>query len=177
MAHPDRFAIMGRFDPDTPGARDQIVGWKQKPGMLGMRFTFHTDILRQPLTERYPGLHLVLDHLGLKSGKGVSEASNFATLGNVLALAKRPNVAAKVSAMPCYAGDKNYPFKSVHPYIRRVFDAFGPKRTFWGTDWSRLPCSYRQGVTMFTEEMPWLKGADLEGVMGSGVCDWLGWTI
>ncbi|MDP2331660.1 MAG: amidohydrolase family protein [Reyranella sp.] len=211
VAHPDRFAIMGRFDPDAPGAREKIAGWKQQPGMLGMRFTFHTDILRQPLidsrfdwvwgemekagipamvlfhheymhladkvAERYPGLRLVLDHLGLKSGKDVIEASNFATLDKVLALASRPNVAAKVSAMPCYADDKAYPFHSVHPCIRRVFDAFGPERTFWGTDWSRLPCSYRQGVTMFTEEMPWLKGADLEGVMGRGVCDWLGWKI
>jgi hypothetical protein len=87
----------------------------------------------------------VLDHLGLKSGKDVREAQNFATLDNVLALARRPNVAAKVSAMPCYADDKTYPFRSVHPHIRRVFDAFGPKRTFWGTDWSRLPCSLPAG--------------------------------
>jgi hypothetical protein len=46
---------------------------------------------------------------------------------------------------------------------------------FWGTDWTRLPCSYRQAVTMFTEELPWLEGADLEGVMGRGVSRWLGW--
>jgi hypothetical protein len=30
-------------------------------------------------------------------------------------------------------------------------------------------------VTLFTEELPWLKGNDLELVMGQGVCDWLGW--
>jgi predicted TIM-barrel fold metal-dependent hydrolase len=210
-AHPTRFATMGRFDPEAPGATGQLADWKKQPGMLGVRFTFHTEVLRQPLldgrfdwvwgelekrgipamvlfhheymhladkvAERYPGLRLVLDHLGLKSGKGVTEAMNFATLDNVLALARRPNVAAKVSAMPCYAADKTYPFKSVHPHIRRVFDAFGPKRTFWGTDLSRLPCSYRQGVTMFTEEMPWLKGSDLEDVMGRGVCEWLGWKL
>ena len=140
---------------------------------------FHHEYmhLADKVAERYPGLRLVLDHLGLKSGKDVTEAGNFSTLGDVLALARRPNVAAKVSAMPCYADDKTYPFKSLHPHIQRVFDAFGPKRTFWGTDWSRLPCSYRQGVTMFTEEMPWLKGDDLEGVMGRGVCDWLGWKL
>jgi L-fuconolactonase len=208
--HPDRFCIMGRFDPDAPGARDALAGWQKQKGMLGVRLTFHTEVLRQPLldgrfdwvwgelekhgipamvlfhheymhladkvAERYPGLRLVLDHLGLKSGKGVTEASNFATLDKVLVLAKRPNVAAKVSAMPCYADDKTYPFRSVHPQIRRVFDSFGPKRTFWGTDLSRLPCSYRQGATMFTEEMPWLRGDDLEWVMGRGVCEWLGWT-
>jgi hypothetical protein len=30
-------------------------------------------------------------------------------------------------------------------------------------------------VTMFTEELPWLSGCDLELVMGRAVCDWLGW--
>ena len=86
---------------------------------------FHHEYmhLADKVAERYPGLRLVLDHLGLKSGKDVTEATNFATLDKVLALAKRPNVAAKVSAMPCYAADKTYPFRSVHPHIRRVFDA------------------------------------------------------
>jgi predicted TIM-barrel fold metal-dependent hydrolase len=40
---------------------------------------------------------------------------------------------------------------------------------------ARLPCSYRQAVTMFTEELAWLKGSDLEGVMGRGLSAWLGW--
>jgi hypothetical protein len=30
---------------------------------------------------------------------------------------------------------------------------------------------------MFTEEMPWLKGRDLDLVMGRAVCDWLGWKL
>jgi hypothetical protein len=30
---------------------------------------------------------------------------------------------------------------------------------------------------MFTEEMPWLKGHDLELVMGRAVCDWLSWKL
>ena len=57
----------------------------------------------------------------------------------------------------------------------RIVEAFGPDRCFWGTDVTRMPCSYRQCVTMFTEEMPWLKGRDLERVMGGAVVDWLGW--
>ena len=46
---------------------------------------------------------------------------------------------------------------------------------FWGTDITRMTCSYRECVTMFTEELPWLKGRDLELVMGQAVCDWIGW--
>jgi hypothetical protein len=46
---------------------------------------------------------------------------------------------------------------------------------FWGTDITRMPCSWRQRVTLFTEELPWLKGRDLGLVMGEAVCNWLGW--
>jgi len=42
---------------------------------------------------------------------------------------------------------------------------------------SRLPCTYRQGVTMFTQEMPFLSAADREWIMGRGVCEWLGWKV
>jgi hypothetical protein len=31
-------------------------------------------------------------------------------------------------------------------------------------------------VTHFTEEMPWLKGQDLETVMGRGLTEWIGWN-
>jgi L-fuconolactonase len=41
----------------------------------------------------------------------------------------------------------------------------------------RLPCSYRQAITMFTEELPWLSASDKELIMGRGVCEWLGWPM
>jgi len=56
---------------------------------------------------------------------------------------------------PSYSSDV-YPYRNIHKYIKQIFDAFGPKRMFWGTDITRMPCSYRQCVTMFTEELPWL---------------------
>ena len=48
---------------------------------------------------------------------------------------------------------------------------------FWGTDITRMPCSWRQCVTLFTEELPWLTGRDLELVMGRAFCDWIGWKL
>jgi hypothetical protein len=46
---------------------------------------------------------------------------------------------------------------------------------FWGTDITKMPCSWRLCVTMFTEELPWLKGRDLELVMGEALGAWWGW--
>src|SRR2546430_1776960 len=38
--HPDRFAILGNFPLDNPESRALLDGWKKRPGMLGLRFTF-----------------------------------------------------------------------------------------------------------------------------------------
>ncbi len=56
-------------------------------------------------------------------------------------------------------------------------DAFGPRRTFGGTDWTRLTCSWRQAITLFTEELPWLTAEDKEWIMGRAICEWLGWPM
>jgi predicted TIM-barrel fold metal-dependent hydrolase len=94
----------------------------------------------------------------------------------LLALAKYPTVAVKATGQAGYAEDA-YPFRSLHPHLQRCFDAFGPERMFWGTDITRMPCSWRQCVTLFTEELPWLKGRDLELVMGEALCNWIGWPF
>ncbi len=112
-----------------------------------------------------------MDHLALRRAK---DAEAFADLPDLLALARLPNVAAKASALPSYSSD-SYPYRNLHGYLHQVFDAFGPRRTFWGTDLTRLDCSYRQAVTMFTEELPWLSDADKEWVMGRGVSEFIGW--
>jgi L-fuconolactonase len=124
------------------------------------------------VADRHPSLKLVMDHLALPLDK--KDDAAFAQLDEVLALAQRANVAAKVSSMPNFSSEP-YPHRNIHPYLRRVYDAFGPARMFWGSDLTRLAGTYRQCVTMFTEEMPWLSNEDLEWIMGRGVCEWLGW--
>lgn len=39
--HPDRFAVMGRLDPDAPGARSAVAEWRRQPGMLGLRYSLN----------------------------------------------------------------------------------------------------------------------------------------
>jgi L-fuconolactonase len=120
----------------------------------------------------HPGLRLAIDHLGIF--KGTKGAEAFAGLDKLLALAPRPNVSVKASGMPHYSVE-TYPFRDVHRHLHRVYDVFGPKRMFWGSDLSKLKCSYRQAVTLFTEELPWLNAEDKEWIMGRALCDWLNW--
>jgi predicted TIM-barrel fold metal-dependent hydrolase len=94
----------------------------------------------------------------------------------VLAASRHPNIAVKASALPCYITEP-YPIRNLHPHIRRVLDAYGPRRVFWGTDLTRLPCSHRQVVTLFTEEVNFLSSEDKEWIMGRGIAEWLGWPL
>ncbi len=44
-------------------------------------------------------------------------------------------------------------------------------------NYSELACTYRQAMTMFTEEIAWLTTEDKEWIMGRSVCEWLGWDL
>jgi predicted TIM-barrel fold metal-dependent hydrolase len=39
--YPNRFTIMGWFHLDDPNGRDLVARWKERPGMLGLRFYFN----------------------------------------------------------------------------------------------------------------------------------------
>jgi predicted TIM-barrel fold metal-dependent hydrolase len=206
QSYPDRFAVMGRLDPTDPASPGKVGAWKAQPGMLGMRFTFHNEHYRHLLTDgstdwlwpalekagipimvimpdaldqldrvaaAHPGLKLVIDHVGLKTGNGLQVFDN---LPEVCKLARHANVAVKASGMPSLSAEP-YPFRDLHPHIRTLIDAFGPQRTFWGTDLTRMPCTYYECITLFTEHLPWLQGEDLEWVMGRAICEWLDWPL
>ena len=207
MRYPHRFAVMGRFPVETAAEGDRLRTWRKQPGMLGVRLTLHRDPWKTwfengaidwfwPAAEgaglpvmvyvpglvkrldgvagRHPGLRLIVDHLALPLGERDDAA--FADLDLVLALARYPNVAVKPSALPCYTRE-SHPFPGLHRHIRRVYDAFGPRRMLWGTDYSRLPCPYRQAITLFTEALNFLSAEDKEWIMGRAAAEWLGWPL
>jgi L-fuconolactonase len=199
-AHPDRFAVMGRVDLTQPAGLD---GWLDQPGMLGIRLSFSRGAaaawLRDGtadwfwpraeaagiplmvfapnlLTElaavamAHPGLRITVDHCGLPVGATAVGP----VVDRLVGLARYGNVAVKASCLPANALD-GYPFRSLDEHLRRVVDAFGPRRVFWGSDLTRLPCTYTQARTHFTDELGFLGAGELEWIMGRGIAEWLGW--
>jgi L-fuconolactonase len=124
------------------------------------------------IAARHPRLRIVIDHLGLVNGEKDDVA--FRGIDQLLALGRRANVAVKPSALPCYTAEP-YPYPGLQKHLKRVHDAFGSRRMFWGTDQTRSPVSYRQGVELFTRHTPFLTGGDLEWIMGKGIREWLDW--
>jgi predicted TIM-barrel fold metal-dependent hydrolase len=204
--YPGRFCVMGRFDPMASNL-DALEHWTSIPGMRGIRLTFHQPkwsawldsdelepfwsacerhnvpvMMLAPgrlhriarVAQAHPGLRLAIDHLGLHSAcRGPSCEPD---LDAVLSLATRPNISVKLSALPCYV-DEPYPFESTLDWVRRLHKAFGADRLFWGSDVTRLPCSYSQAVRQFTEAIDFLSAEELDKIMGTALAHWLDWPL
>jgi len=125
------------------------------------------------LAAKHPRLRVMVDHLAVSPFEKLPGAA--AHFEMLLGLAQHPNVAIKASAVPSMS-TLDYPFADTRGHLRRFFDAFGASRMFWGTDITRMQPSWRQCVQLFTEELPWLKGRDLELVMGEAIVQWVNWA-
>jgi len=125
--------------------------------------------LAAELARRCPDVQLVIDHLGLPTPFDAVPAAPFAALPQVLALARFPHVAIKVSGA-CALSHQPYPFADLWEPLARVFDAFGLDRCLWGTDWTRTLAlvSYAEAVDCFRTH-PRLSDSDRAMLMGGAV--------
>jgi predicted TIM-barrel fold metal-dependent hydrolase len=206
--HPGRFATMARIAIQNPDRAARLPTWRQQPSVLGVRLNFTpaeakwlTDgtadwfwpaaekanlpvmflttgqtLLFAGIAERHPRLPLIIDHMGVSSlalKKGLLQA----TIDQSVALARYPNISVKLSASPLFSNEA-YPFRDMTPHIRRLVDAYGPRRCHWGTDItnSLAKATYRQRITQFTEEMPFLSEEDKDWIMGRSIIEKLRWT-
>lgn len=206
--YPHRFAVMGRIPLKTPMSDAELQQWKNRPSLLGIRLTFLGEMaawltdgtaewvwsaaekagipimfltagtlpLFGPIAERHPQLTLIVDHMGLSS-QVVKEGKVAAAIGQAAALAKYPNVSVKVSAAPAYSSEP-YPYKDMSGYIQRLFDAYGPRRCYWGTDITNgfARASYSQRLKHFTEELTFLSEDDKDWIMGRALMERLRWS-
>ena len=206
--HPGRFAIMGRINLDDPQTAQRLPNWKEQPGVVGIRLNIAGDQTRWLtdgtadwfwpaaekasipvmfltagqtslfglIAERHPQLPLIIDHMGVASAAlqshGLTEL-----IRQSAALARYPNVSVKLSASPLFSSEP-YPFRDMTPHIRQLFDAYGPRRCYWGTDItnSLAKATYRQRVTHFTQELAFLSEEDKDWIMGRAILARLNWA-
>jgi len=160
----------------TNGTVDWFWGAAEKAGLPVMCFAPGRTALLGPIAEKHPQLTMILDHMGLTAAM-LKENKIEDAVTQTVALAKYPNVSVKVSASPSISREP-YPFRDVAVHIKRVFDAYGLQRSYWGTDLtnSYAKASYRQRISQFTEELPLLSESDKDWVMGRAIIERLKWT-
>jgi len=127
-------------------------------------FEFTYDILIYPhqlpaaieLAERLPYQPFVLDHLAkplIRSGVISPWADQ------IRLLAANPNVYCKVSGLITEADWRQWRETDFTPYLDVVFDAFGPERLMFGSDWpvcllAADYCEVRQLLAKYLDDFP-----------------------
>jgi predicted TIM-barrel fold metal-dependent hydrolase len=149
---------------DEPG-NSSLLATCQRLGITACALT-NRDVRPQleALAARYPKLSLVIDHcLNLVAGKQYD-----AILGDMLALARVPNLHAKLSHVVTGSAEE-YPFRDMHDSCRQIIDAFSPERCVWGSD---FPCelwtpkvTYAEHLKIFTQALP-LKDSARAQILG-----------
>lgn len=159
----------------TDGAADWFWPAAEKAGLPVMFLAPGNLPKFAPIAERHPGLPLIIDHMSLMA-ETAQEGKIREAIDDVVALAKYPNVSVKLSSAPTYSFEP-YPWRDMDEHIKRCFDAYGPQRCYWGTDLTNAynKSTYRQRITHFTEELPFLSEDDKDWVMGRAIVQRLGW--
>lgn len=205
-AHPERFRVMGRVPLEEAAGRAELEAWSDHPNIVGARLTFFWPRHREQLeagdadwiwqyaeengipiavlapgllreigevARRHPGLRLIIDHFGMDLE--LKDDAALASIPQLLELARFDNIAVKASTLPSYVTE-TYPFPSLADPIRRVVDAFGARRVFWGSELTRLPVPYDDAIRHITEALPFLSDEDRDWIMGRGIREWTGWA-
>lgn len=202
---PNQFGILGNFPLDHPDHQRILQDWKKQPGMLGLRYIWneqkhlawfegsqldwfweqaqqgnipiaiassnHLGSLGT-VAKRYPQLKLIIDHLGVPLE--ARDQGAFQQIPILEELAKYPNIAIKATAVPAYS-TQPYPYQNIEHSVKTIFHLFGAERFFWGSDVTKLPCTWLEAVELFTHHYTWMSPTELDQVMGLGIAKWLDW--
>lgn len=121
--------------------------------------------------DRHPKQSFVLDHIGkpdIVGGEWLSWRDD------VRELARRPNVACKLSGMVTEANWRDWSADDLFPYFEVIVDAFSPERLMAGSDWPVLTvaCSYErwwQTVDRWLEPFTSTERQQIEGGTASRI--------
>ena len=131
------------------------------------------DAILHRIAIRSPQTRLTLDHFNVDVTARDSQRD--ATIDSINSMADLPNVAVKISALPCQVRE-DYPHPSLYQRIQRAVRRFGSWRCFWGSDLSRLPGTYGQWLDAFVQATSIFGWDDQKLMLSQALADWLHWS-
>jgi L-fuconolactonase len=158
------------------GYYDRALRAAERAGVPVFMFALHAFPLLADMARKYPGLRIVIDHLGLPQPPiMVADAPPFRDIGQLLAVAAFENIAVKCTAAPTLSRLK-FPFDDIWTPVRSVCDAFGIDRVMWGSDITRVGglYSYAEDVFAFRQSAAFTD-AEREKLMGGTLRSILNW--
>lgn len=195
-AHPDKFMSVCRVDPQSPQAASELDHWVAQ-GFHGVRLSpgsgqsgdWINDVKQmdviwnrtaeqkipmcvlcpisripdvEKVIQRHEGrLDVCIDHM---ADSPIDEPDE---LKRLLRLARYPRVYVKLSHLWSLS-KQAYPYGDTHDQVRRLYDAFGPRRLMWGTDWPAVEeyCGYGQALALYRDEIKFFNDDDRKWILG-----------
>ena len=84
------------------------------------------------LADLAPDVQFVLDHCGAPA---IKERAKHPWRERIVEIARRPNVAVKISGVVAYADKATWTVDDIRPYVEHAILSFGWDRVVWGSDW------------------------------------------
>jgi predicted TIM-barrel fold metal-dependent hydrolase len=84
------------------------------------------------LVDLCPDVQFVLDHCGAPK---IKEREEHLWRERIVEIARRPNVAVKISGVVAYADAESWTLDDIRPYVEHAIASFGWDRVVWGSDW------------------------------------------
>ena len=114
----------------------------------------------------YPGLRLIVDHLGADLFSPLDH--RFDHWQEVRRLTKFENVYLKVSALPEATGER-FPFPAAQARALEAYELFGPDRLMWGSNYplTTRVCTYAEAVDLIRVGCEFLTVEDRAKVLGA----------
>ncbi len=196
--YPQNFQGVARVNPERPSAPDDLSRLVEEQRFRGVRLSPAADVsgdwirgplmpplwercrrLRVPMTllapvarmpdcakliDRFPDLTVVIDHMA------DSPLDKPAELEKLIALKRYPKVFVKISHTWSLS-KQPYPYTDSLAQVKRLYDAFGPRRLMWGTDWPLVEnyCGYAKALALVRDEMKFLNAEDKRWILGGTV--------
>jgi predicted TIM-barrel fold metal-dependent hydrolase len=146
--------------------------WR-KAEQLGSVFNFFIGPKQLPklatMVQAHPAVRIIFDHLSQMDLGAEDPEPDFRLL---LAMARYPNVWVKVSELSSVSKSHKYPFPDAYPYVKRVYEAFGPDRLLFGTGYPGSARTAYQRPTLDKEialvdkEIPFFTKEDRDKILG-----------
>jgi L-fuconolactonase len=195
--YPGTFQGVCRVDPLDPAAPDHLArltaegfrgvrlspagnasgDWFRGPLMpplwkrcqeLKVPMTVLAPITRMPeagkLLEGLPDLTVVIDHMA------DCPIDQPAELEKLIALERYPKLFVKISHTWSISRQP-YPWPDAQEYVKRLYDAFGPRRLMWATDWPIVEnvSTYDRALKVVRDEMKFLNAEDKSWILSKTI--------
>jgi predicted TIM-barrel fold metal-dependent hydrolase len=118
------------------------------------------------MARRFPGVRILLDHLGVTRGFG---RETFRQWPQLCKLGEEPNVWIKVSYFPdtVYTFE-DYPYPTAQRYFRELYQHVGSSKLVWASNYPpvKRACSYREALDFVRVHCDFLSLSDKDAILG-----------